>query len=181
MTNQTDTWGRSVTITDVALPLGIITPETIEVAEDGTVTVLTAAVMGPVGEPQTLYEVSGRGGVFSIAFPSTILCDDVMATINAHLPDDYVPPPAPIIIPINCTNYQARAVLMRTPSKTAGRTMFQDMDDAINAEGGLAYQMWEYAPRFTRIGALVQSMATDLSMTSDQLDAFFLQAVQVTD
>lgn len=81
-------------------------------------------------------------------------------------------------IPVSVTNFQARAVLMQMPSPTgvADRTIFDDVNDALKAQGGVPYQAWEQSNDFTRNGALVNSMAEKLGLTSDQLDQIFIAA-----
>lgn len=71
-------------------------------------------------------------------------------------------PPAPIQV----TNAQARAALMR-----AG--LFTEVDAAIKAVGGEALQFWEYANDVTRNGPLVNQMAASLGLTAEQLDTLF--------
>ena len=85
-------------------------------------------------------------------------------------------PPAAQPVPPSITNFQARAVLMQMPSPTgqAGRTLFQDVDDALRAEGGVAWQAWEYANDVTRDGPLVNSLGARLGMTPAQLDQLFI-------
>ena len=87
--------------------------------------------------------------------------------------------PAPTVPP-SCTNFQMRAVLLTMPSPTSGRTMFQDVDDALKANGGAEYQAWEFANDFTRAGALVNKMAASFGMTSAQMDTLFINASAIS-
>ena len=102
------------------------------------------------------------------------------------VPDDgralWVPPPPAPPVPASITNYQARALLSRMPSVSgaAGRTLFQDVDDAMHAAGGLDLQAWEYANDVTRDGDLVASLGAKLGMTGPQLDEFFVTASAIT-
>lgn len=74
-----------------------------------------------------------------------------------------------VSIPYEVTNFQARAALM-----VIGR--FEDVDNAVKAQGGIALQAWEYANNITRNGALVNSLATGLGFTQEDLDLLFYQA-----
>ena len=81
-------------------------------------------------------------------------------------------------VPDSVTNFQARAVLMQMPSSTgvAGRTVFDDVNDTLKAQGGIPYQAWEQANDFTRDGTLVNSFGAKLGLSSDQLDQVFITA-----
>ena len=99
--------------------------------------------------------------------------------------DDNRPLVEPVVVqrvPASVTNFQARAVLMGQPSPTggAGRTMFQDVDDAIRAIGGVSVQAWEHAYEVDRSGALVKLMIGKLGMTEARADALFITASTVT-
>lgn len=90
-------------------------------------------------------------------------------------------PPEPV--PQEVTNFQARAVLLATPSPTGieGRTLFHDVNEAMVALGQFhpAFQAWEYANTITRNGATVEAMAAQFGLTSAQLDEMFRQAALV--
>ena len=99
--------------------------------------------------------------------------------------DDGTPiwePPATAPIPVSITNFQARAVLfhMPSPSGTADRTLFQDIDDALRAQGGVAWQAWVFANDVTRDGPLVNAMGANFGLTSDQLDALFIAGAGIS-
>lgn len=86
----------------------------------------------------------------------------------------------PVAAPASVTNSQARAVLLQMPGSTAGRSLFQDVDDALKARGGAAWQAWEFANEFTRDGALVGQMGAAFGMSAAQLDALFVAAAGVS-
>ena len=92
---------------------------------------------------------------------------------------------APVVqprVPASVTNFQARAVLMSQPSPSggAGRTMFQDVDDAIRLIGGVSVQAWEHAYEVDRSGPLVKLMIAKLGMTEARADALFITASSVS-
>lgn len=87
-------------------------------------------------------------------------------------------PPAPVV-PREVTNFQARAVLAQMPGSAPGRTLFQDVDDALRDQGGIAWQAWEYANTISRGGALVGAMAAQMGITEQQLDALFIAAAAI--
>lgn len=99
------------------------------------------------------------------------------------VPDDgrelWVPPPP---VPVSITNFQARAVLlaMASPTGIAERTLFQDIDDTLRAEGGVGWQAWEYANEITRDGELVNSLGQRLGMSPAQLDQLFIAAGSIS-
>lgn len=102
------------------------------------------------------------------------------------VPDDgrdlWVPPPPVPPVPASITNFQVRAVLMGMPSPTgiAGRTLFQDIDDTLRAEGGLAWSAWEYANEVTRGGELVNSLGARLGLSPAQLDQMFTMGAEIS-
>lgn len=81
-------------------------------------------------------------------------------------------------VPPSVTNFQARAVLLQmpSPSGTPGRTLFEDVDAALHAAGGVGLQAWEYANDVTRSGPLVASLGSQLGLTPAQLDQLFIAA-----
>ena len=83
-------------------------------------------------------------------------------------------------VPQSVTNYQARAVLMSQPGSAAGRSLFEDVNAALQALGGTAWQAWEYANDITRTGELVSQIGTQLGLNSAQLDALFVSASQIS-
>ena len=115
---------------------------------------------------------------------------DAMADVardkgHTVIADDNRPLVEPVVVqrvPASVTNFQARAVLMGQPSPSggAGRTMFQDVDDAIRAIGGVSVQAWEHAYEVDRSGPLVKLMIVKLGMTSAQADALFVTASTIT-
>lgn len=96
----------------------------------------------------------------------------------------FAPPPdagaAPPPVPREVTNFQARAVMMARPDPSGQRvSLFEAVDAALRAEGGQAWQAWEYANTLTRDGVLVAAMAGRLGLSPDQLDALFTAAARV--
>ena len=80
--------------------------------------------------------------------------------------------------PTSVTNFQIRAALMAMPSLggVVGRTMFDDINDAIKLRGGLAFQSWEHADDLDRTGSLIATLITVLGMDSAKADALFITA-----
>lgn len=78
----------------------------------------------------------------------------------------------PTPVPGEVTNFQARAALRR-----AG--LLKRVHDALQAEGGEAWDAWEYANHFYRNGALVQAFAAQLGFTEEQIDDLFRAAASI--
>ena len=78
-------------------------------------------------------------------------------------------PPA---VPAAVTNFQARAVLMQMG-------LFDAVNAALQAQGGMSWQAWEQANEFTRNGALLNQMAEQFGLTPAALDALFIAAAQI--
>lgn len=91
---------------------------------------------------------------------------------------------APTYVPPTITNYQARAQLHAmatvTPSAPVGRTLLDDVNNVIAAQGGLAGQAWEYANDLSRQSPLVLSLASSLGLTTTQMDQFFIAASAIS-
>lgn len=91
-----------------------------------------------------------------------------------------LPPPAPPLVPQQITNFQARALLMQLPGSAEGRTLFQDVDDKLQALGGVAWQAWEYTTVFPRDSALIATVAAQFNLTSAQIDDMFRTAETIS-
>lgn len=85
---------------------------------------------------------------------------------------------------LQVTNYQARAVLMRT-NGWDGRPLFDAVNDMLlankdaSAAGRLDWQAWEQANTFSRNGDLISRMGRALKLSDAQLDALFLAASKI--
>jgi hypothetical protein len=97
------------------------------------------------------------------------------------------PPPPPLPepaqppqVPSEVTNFQARALLMGMPGSAEGRTLFQDVDDALRALGGVPWQAWEYTTTIPRQSALVAALAAQFDLTEAALDDMFRAAAQIS-
>lgn len=95
---------------------------------------------------------------------------------DAPLP---APPQAPLV-PVEITNFQARALLMQIPGSAQGRTFFEDVDDALRALGGVAWQAWEYTTVFPRNSELIATMAAQFNLSEAQIDQMFIAASQIS-
>lgn len=91
-----------------------------------------------------------------------------------------LPPPAPPSVPSQITNFQARALLMQMPGSAEGRTLFQDVDDALAQLGGVSWQAWEYTTIFPRDSELIATMAAQFNLTEAQIDSMFIAAAQIS-
>lgn len=83
--------------------------------------------------------------------------------------DAYEAEQAALAIPRAVTMRQARLALLN-----AG--LLDDVNAAIAAAGTAEQIEWEYAQEVSRSHGLVPTMATQLGMTSGQLDALFVAA-----
>jgi hypothetical protein len=81
--------------------------------------------------------------------------------------------------PRTVTNFQLRAALMAMPGPSGG-TMYDAVDAAVHAQGGVALQAWEYANEVNRTGPLVQQMAAGFGFSEAQLDALFTAAAGIS-
>jgi hypothetical protein len=91
-----------------------------------------------------------------------------------------LPPPPPPVGPREVTNFQARALLMNMPGSAEGRSLFDDVDDALRAMGGIPWQAWEYTTVFPRESALIAAIGAQLNLTDAQLDEMFVAASAIS-
>ena len=91
-----------------------------------------------------------------------------------------IPPAPPALIPREVTNFQARALLKNMPGSAEGRSLFDDVDDALRAMGGIPWQAWEYTTTFPRDSALIAAIGAQLNLTNAQLDEMFVAASAIS-
>ena len=86
----------------------------------------------------------------------------------------------PVVVPPDtATNFQIRAALMDMPGPSGG-TMYDAVNVAVHAQGGVALQAWEYANEVNRSGPLVQQMAARFGFDEASLDALFIAAAGIS-
>lgn len=86
----------------------------------------------------------------------------------------------PVPVPQEVTNFQARYVLMQMPGREEGRSLFDDVEDDLKAAGGVNWQAWQQSNHFVRSGLLINSLAANYNLTSEQVDELFRQAALVS-
>jgi len=91
-----------------------------------------------------------------------------------------LPAPEAPAIPQEVTNFQARALLMNMPGSAPGRSLFDDVNDTLQAMGGVEWQAWEYTTIFPRHSALIAAIAAQLNLTEAQLDQMFVTAAAIS-
>lgn len=83
-------------------------------------------------------------------------------------------------VPAEVTNAQARYALMQTPSPLhAGKSLFDDINAAITAAGGIDAMAWEYSNVVSRNSSLVASIGAQAGLSAEQLDDLFDQAARI--
>jgi len=110
-------------------------------------------------------------------FPDTVTVEPVAAMVSAEDFAEYIDTTPPAVIsppvPAEVANWRARAVL-----ELAG--LLPSVEAALGAmtgsEGIVARAAWQAGAPFVRNGPTVASIATALSLTSEQVDAMFVQA-----
>jgi hypothetical protein len=133
------------------------------------------------GDPVMIYAPS-IAALYTVMVPDGTMNGATLVNGSWVNPPPYVPPPPPPYVapvPDNITNAQARYVLRRTPTATAGVTLFDAVDAAVAAQGGDIKQFWEYANLFYRQSPSILGLASALGLTSAQLDDLFRTASEV--
>jgi len=117
---------------------------------------------------QSEYEILDEAGnVMNVIVADETFCEEVHPGRWRPVPVEAGPDPVPTAV----TNFQARAAFMAAD-------LFEQVDGAVRAQGGAAFQAWEYANEFTRTGALVTGLAA-LGITDAQLDDLFRAAARI--
>ncbi len=83
-------------------------------------------------------------------------------------------------VPREVTNFQARALLKSMPGSADGRSLFDDVNDALEAMGGVPWQAWEYTTVFPRDSQLIAAIGSQLGLTDAQLDQMFAEAAAIS-
>jgi hypothetical protein len=91
-----------------------------------------------------------------------------------------LPPALPPSVPQEVTNFQARALLMNMPGSAPGRSLFQDVNDTLQAMGGVEWQAWEYTTIFPRNSQLIAAIGAQFNLTDAQLDQMFIAAAAIS-
>lgn len=84
------------------------------------------------------------------------------------------------VTPVAVTLFQIRAALHALPGKAdPNTTLFDEVDAAVKALGGVALQAWEYAHEVTRNGATVAQVAGAFGISDAELDELFISAAGI--
>lgn len=119
-------------------------------------------------------------GSLSLRYPAEHSREGALDTINSMAPAEAPEPPAAPIVPDVVSNFQARAVLLQIPGATPGSTLLDDVNAWVTAQGGLAYQAWEYGIEVRRDSALIAAAGVQFGLSEAQLDQLFITAATIT-
>jgi hypothetical protein len=79
---------------------------------------------------------------------------------------------APVVVPASVTPRQVRLLLLQQDLLDQVETLISQRDRASQIT-------WAYAIEFHRDDPLLLALATDLNLTSEEVDAFFIAAAQL--
>lgn len=94
-------------------------------------------------------------------------------TLSGMAPSSYVPSEASETVPQSVTLVQLRLALLHTPGIRPGRSLLQDVSDAIQMAGSEANELWLYACVIDRRGRLALLLANHCHLSISQIDALF--------
>jgi response regulator RpfG family c-di-GMP phosphodiesterase len=83
-------------------------------------------------------------------------------------------------VPVQVTNFQARALLMNMPGSAPGRSLFDDVNETLRGMGGVEWQAWEYTTVIPRDSVLVAAIAAQFKLTQAQIDEMFIAASAIS-
>lgn len=98
---------------------------------------------------------------------------------NGTLTAPIVVPPV-VIVPQSVSMYHAQFVLYNTPSATAGKSLLDLANAAVESAGPMAALAWSKASQINRDSPMLASIAAALQMTDKQIDDLFIAAAAVT-
>jgi len=127
--------------------------------------------VGKFGPYTSIVELEDRYECDNSHLPFTVIGKGEISDVQDG--DFPVPPPPPPPVPQSVTMRQARLAML-------GAGILSGVEAAIAAmlgdEGKAAQIEWEYATEVRRDWPLVQNLIPALGMTSEQVDALFVQA-----
>jgi hypothetical protein len=117
--------------------------------------------------------------------PSLVWIDAGAASVGWIYADGALTaPPAPpalvVAVPQSVSMYQAQFVLYNTPSATAGKSLLDLANAAIESAGPLAALAWSKAAQINRDSPMMAQVASALGMTDKQIDDLFVAAAAVS-
>lgn len=90
------------------------------------------------------------------------------------------PMPAPVVIaPTTISRAQAKIQLLRTPSKTAGKTLLDDATAAVASAGGEVAIWFADAAIWERGSTYVEQIGKALGLSDAGIDSLFAAAAQI--
>jgi hypothetical protein len=102
------------------------------------------------------------------------------ATFSGMAPDGWVPLGQTASVPESVTAFQIKAALHALPAISGPDTLYDEINSLLTSAGGVSYLAWEYATEVTRNGQLVNSLASQLGWTGEQLDKLFISAAGIS-
>lgn len=100
-------------------------------------------------------------------------------TLSGMAPASYTPVADPDLVPHSVTLVQLRLALLRTPGMRPGRSLLQDVGEAIQMGGTEANELWEYASVIDRSGQLALLLAARCHLAESQIDRLFRMSAQI--
>lgn len=82
------------------------------------------------------------------------------------------PPPSPVVVPVSVSRFQARAALMQ-----AG--LLASVESVVSQSDALIQMAWQDALEFRRDSAAIQYIASQIGLSSSQVDNLFVAAKSI--
>lgn len=87
----------------------------------------------------------------------------------------FLPPTVPAIV----SSAQAKIQCLRTPGASTGKTLLDDITDAVGTAGKEAQIWFAEARTWERANPYVANLSASLKLTSAQVDALFVSAAKI--
>ena len=100
-------------------------------------------------------------------------------TLSGMAPPSYTPAETAEAVPQSVTLVQLRIALLQGPGVRPGRSLLQDVGEAIQMAGSEANELWEYASVIDRRGRLAMLLASHCHLSTSQIDALFRASARI--
>lgn len=105
--------------------------------------------------------------------------DQARHTLSGMAPPSYTPAQTPDTVPQSVTLVQLRLALLQAPGARPGRSLLQEVGDAIQIAGSEANELWEYASAVDRQGRLALLLVSQCHLSTLQIDALFRTSARI--
>lgn len=105
--------------------------------------------------------------------------DQARHTLSGMAPSTYSPADAAETVPESVTLIQLRLALLQAPGRRLGRSLLQEVGEAILTAGSEANELWEYASVIDRRGRVALMLVDHCHLSASRIDALFIASSRI--